>query len=84
MNDKDKLKIIAKTFLTVNKGKWYNSKEICDFINNNNLCVRNGVVPTQLTRYMGEHYCRNQGIDRKRGPGRSVWYYSIGGLSESD
>lgn len=79
MDDKTKLKIIAKTFLCANKGRWITSKEICDFINNNNLNSRSGVTPTQLSKYMGQHYCYHQKIDRQRKSGRNIWQYRISG-----
>ena len=34
---KKKVKLIVRTFLAANKGKSYTSKQICDFINENNL-----------------------------------------------
>ena len=77
MNDKTKLKIITKTFLCANRGKAFTSREICDFINNNNLGTRSGVTPTQLSRYMGQAFCAREGIDRERASGRNVWHYSV-------
>ena len=81
MDDKTKLKIIVKTFLCANKGKWFNSRELCDFINNNKLNTRHGVTSTQLSKYLTTAFCNREGIDRDRRNSRNVWYYSIGGGS---
>ena len=80
MNDKTKLKIITKTFLAANKGKWYSSRELCDFINNNNLNIRHGVTSTQLSKHLTPAFCQREGIDRQRKSGRNVWQYKVGDL----
>jgi len=82
MDNKTKLKIITKTFLAANKGKSFTSREICDFINNNNLAVRGGVTSTQLSRYLTPQYLRLEGIDRERKNSRNVWYYGISGVDD--
>lgn len=73
VDDKAKAKIIMKTFLYANKGKWFTSREICDFINNNPLGVKGGVTPTGLSKMINCH----DRISRKRKSGRNVWQYGV-------
>ena len=75
MKDKEKVKLIVKTFLCANKGKWYSSKELADFINNNKLGVKGGISPTGLSKLFHQH----DGIDRRRKNHKSVWEYGING-----
>ena len=74
VDDREKAKIIMKTFLYANKGKWFTSKEICDFINSNPLGVKGGVTPTGLSKLVNNH----DRINRKRKSGRNVWLYGVG------
>ena len=74
VDDRAKAKIIMKTFLYANKGKWFTSKEICDFINSNPLGVKGGVTPTGLSKLVNNH----DRINRKRKSGRNVWLYGVG------
>ena len=79
--DKTKMKIVIKTFLCANRGKEYSSKQLCDFINSNNLGGRFGVTPTELTKFLNPQFLRNEGIDRDRKNSGNVWKYSIGGAN---
>ena len=74
VDDRAKAKIIMKTFLYANKVKWFTSREICDFINNNPLGVKGGVTPTGLSKMINCH----DRINRKRKSGRNVWLYGVG------
>ena len=73
MTDKSKAKLIAKTFLCVNKGKYFTSKELCEFINNNKLGVKGGVTPTGLTHSFNQQ----DGITRRRKNNKNVWEYAV-------
>lgn len=77
--DKTKMKIVVKTYLCANKGKWFTSKQLSDFINSNKLGGRFGVTPTELTKFLNPQFLRNEGIDRDRRNTKNVWHYSIGG-----
>ena len=77
MKDKTKLRVIVKTFLCANKGKYYTSRELCDFINSNDLATRLGVTPTSLSRFLDPALLRREGIDRERKNNRNVWYYGV-------
>ena len=77
--DKTKMKIVIKTFLCANRGKWFTSKQLCDFINSNKLGGRFGVTPIQLTKFLNPQFLRAEGIDRDRKYNDTVWHYSIGG-----
>lgn len=79
--DKTKMKIVIKTFLCANRGKWYTSKQLCDFINANNLGGRFGVTSTELTKFLNPQFLRREGIDRDRRNNKNVWHYCIGGVS---
>ena len=79
VSDNLKLKLVIKTFLCANRGKWFTSKQLCDFINSNRLVGRSGITPAQLSQYLKPQLLRSEGIDRVRRNGRNVWHYSIGG-----
>ena len=76
---KKKVKLIVRTFLAANKGKSFTSKNICDFINSNNLGVRDGVMTSQIGTILDTQFCYQYGITRERKNGRNVWNYSVGG-----
>jgi len=49
----NKAKVIIKTFLLANKGKKYTSKEIAEFINNNNFGLgKYGVSNVTITKWI--------------------------------
>ena len=77
LDKKSKIVLIVKVFLTTNKGKWFTSKQLCDFINNNDLNVRNGVNPTSLSRSLNDNVLRKEKIDRRRRSSRNVWEYGV-------
>lgn len=77
MKDKAKLKIIVKTFLCANRGKWFTSRQICEFINHNDLGTRAGVTPTSLTRFLNTDFLYRERISRERKNSRNVWYYAV-------
>ena len=74
---KKKVKLIVRTFLAANKGKSFTSKQLCDFINDNGLGVRDGVMSGQLGTILDSTFCYQYGIDRVRGSGRNVCHYSV-------
>ena len=76
---KKKVKLIVRTFLAANKGKSFTSKQICDFINDNGLGVRDGVMTSQIGTILDTQFCYQYGITRERKNGRNVWNYSVGG-----
>ena len=76
---KKKVKLIVRTFLSANKGKSYTSKQLCDFINYNNLGIREGVMTSELGGILNSTFCYQYGIDRERKSNRNIWHYSIGG-----
>ena len=73
---KKKVKLIVRTFLYANKGKSYTSKDLCNFINENNLGVRS-VMTSELGRVLDSTFCWQYGISRERKSGRNVWNYSV-------
>lgn len=77
MTDKTKVRLVVKTFLLANKGKWYTSRQLCDFMNNNNLSVKWGITPTALSHFLDAGYLRREGITRERKTGKSVWSYGV-------
>ena len=74
---KKKVKLIVRTFLAANKGKSYTSKQICDFINENNLGIRGGVMSSEIGTVCDNTFCYQYGITRERKNGRNVWDYSV-------
>ena len=74
---KKKVKLIVRTFLAANKGKSYTSKQICDFINENNLGIRSGVMSSEIGTVCDNQFCYHYGIDRVRSSGRNVWNYNM-------
>ena len=74
---KKKVKLIVRTFLAANKGKSYTSKQLCQFINDNGLGVRDGVMSSQLGTIMDSAFCNQYGIDRERKSSKNIWYYSV-------
>ena len=74
---KKKVKLIVRTFLAANKGKSFTSKQICDFINDNGLGVRDGVMSSELSRALNDQFCWKYGVTRTRKSGRNVWHYSV-------
>ena len=77
MNTKEKVRLITRVFLAVNKGKRFTGKQICEFINSNKLGVRGGVNTQMLGALLDKNYCYAYHISRKRASGRNVWYYSV-------
>ena len=74
---KKKVKLIVRTFLAANKGKSYTSKQICDFINENNLGIRGGVMSSEIGTVCDNQFCYHYGIDRERKSGRNIWKYRM-------
>ena len=54
---KKKVKLIVRTFLAANNGKSYTSKQICDFINENNLGIRGGVMSSEIGTVCDNQFC---------------------------
>ena len=72
-----KVRLIVRAFLCANKGKSYTSKQICDFINENNLGIRSGVMSSEIGTVCDNQFCYHYGIDRVRSSGRNVWNYKM-------
>lgn len=77
MPDKMMVRLIVKIFLLANKGKWYTSRQLCDFINSNGLISGWGVAPSSLSRYLDKNYLNREGISRERKNSKNVWHYGV-------
>ena len=74
---KKKVKLIVRTFLAANKWKSFTSRELCDFINSNNLGVPGGVMSSEMGRALNDQFCWKYGVTRDRKGSRNVWHYSV-------
>ena len=72
-----KVRWIVKAFLCANKGKSYTSKELCQFVNDNDFGINMGVMSAEMGRALNGQFCWKEGITRSRSSGRNVWYYSV-------
>ena len=74
-----KCKLIIKTFLLANKGKKFTSKEIADFINNNNFGLGkyslNNYTVTKWIKSANHNLLEEVKMDRESG--RHVWRFWI-------
>ena len=74
---KKKVKLIVRTFLCANKGKWFSGRQLCDFINSNGFGIRDGVMPSELSHVLDRNFCYKFGVTRDRKNSRNVWHYSV-------
>jgi len=77
MKDNDKIRLAVRVFLCANKGKWYNAKELCEFINFNGFGGRSGVSSIGLARLMNTSWLSKVGIRRQRKNRKNVWEYGV-------
>ena len=77
MKDNDKARFIVKIFLTANKGKYYTSKQLCEFINGNDLGVKWGVTSTSLSKLLSADWLQSVDIKRRRKNSKNVWEYCV-------
>ena len=74
---KKKVKLLVRAFLCANKGKTFTTKQICDFINENNFGMRDGIMASELSRIMNSQFCWKYGISRERKRSNTIWHYGV-------
>lgn len=74
---KKKVKLLVRAFLCANKGKTFTTKQICDFINENNFGMRDGIMASELSMIMNSQFCWKYRITRERKRSNTIWHYGV-------
>ena len=77
MKDKDKMRFAIRVFLCANKGKWYSSKQLSEFLNEHNFSGRFGCTSNNVARLMTSNWLFSNNIRRERKNAKNIWYYGV-------
>ena len=74
-----RLRMIIKTFLVVNRGKEYTSKQITSFINNHKFGLRTGIESSTVTRLIKNDIQKGGSVlsEVEMIKKRNKWYFTI-------
>ena len=77
MNVKEKMRLSIRVYLCANRGKWYTSKQLSEFLNEFGLGGRGGCTSANVARLMTSNWLQSKGIKRERKNAKNIWYYSV-------
>ena len=77
MKDKDKTRLAVRVFLCANKGKWFNARQLMEFVNENGFGGRSGITTTGLSRLLTRTWLQQMRIKRQRVNKKNVWEYCV-------
>jgi hypothetical protein len=77
MKAKDKMRFAIRVFLCANKGKWYSSKQLSEFLNEFGLGGRSGCTSANVARLLTSNWLFSNGISRERKNAKNIWYYGV-------
>ena len=79
MKDKEKIRLAVRVFLCANKGKWFTSKQLSDFLNEYGFGGLAGCTSSNIGRLLTSRWVHSNGITRQRKSSKKVWYYGVVG-----
>ena len=77
MRDKERTRLAIRVFLCANKGKWFNARQLMEFVNLNGFGGRSGITSTSLSRLLDEKWLQQVRIKRQRVNKKNVWEYCV-------